>query len=165
MFLIFSSWKKPWQIQKQIKVKKEFGLFFLKPMCVALLFLWRLMGSEEPRRWELGGGGSAPGRQLAQSCAVKVTITAEQRCGSQHSRPRDPRAAQTAGPWFWFHYQFGRRDYKRQIVATLFFLPLFVFNPFALSPFFPVPLSAVLYRPSWQRTEENISRFLPLFHE
>lgn len=87
--------------------------------------------------WELGGGGGGGGgaaaRQLAQSCAVKVTITAEQRSGSQHSRPRDPRAAQTAGPWFWFHYQFGRRDYKQQIVVTLFFLSSFLCPPPRLS--------------------------------
>lgn len=126
------------------------------------------MGSEEPRWWELGGGGGTAARQLVQSCAVKVTITAEQRSGSQHSRPRDPRAAQTAGPWFWFHYQFGRRDYKQQIVVTLFFLPLFVLH--FLSLFFHVSVSAaqmaVLYRPSWQRTEGNLSLFLrPLFHE
>lgn len=39
-------------------------------------------------------------------------------------------ATQTAGPWFWFHYQFGHRDYKQQIVVTSFFF--FFLRRFAL---------------------------------
>lgn len=60
-----------------------------------------------------------------------------ERFRSHHSPTHGPEtpaqaATQTAGPWFWFHYQFGHRDYKQQIVVTSFFLFSFFSRCFAL---------------------------------